>query len=156
MNWLRNDAWTIHISTLLNGPRGLTTTIHTASLLYKCRASANPSRTLSLGAAAGRVAAVVMSKRGSCSFYLPPIRALSSVDPFANLFCFCVQMECLQGGVDPRGTSSACRWVCRWRRRSTAPTIPGLRTFTSSPSRASRGGSTGCRLPASATWSWPP
>lgn len=61
-----------------------------------------------------------------------------------------------QVAVDPRGTSFGCLWVCRWRLRWTAPTTPEPRTSTSSPSRESRAASTGCRLPASATWSWPP
>jgi hypothetical protein len=50
----------------------------------------------------------------------PPTHPVpSSVAPllnFANPAFFCVGMERVQGGEGRRGTSSACRWVCRWRR----------------------------------------
>lgn len=51
----------------------------------------------------------------------PPTHPVpSSVAPllnFANPAFFCVGMERVQGGEGRRGTSSACRWVCQWRRR---------------------------------------
>jgi len=62
----------------------------------------------------------------------------------------------IQVAEDRQGTSSACHWVCRWRRRWTAPTTPARRISTSYQWRGSREGWTGCRQLAWVTWLWPP